>query len=695
MDSDSERGHPGAQLQAPALVGRLLSESGRAVDMFPRLHDEALAAVNGRCSILLQINPRTGLLHPTSVHELDRVPSDPWPVTSPEARAADEAFGNETPLCIPHLATRLPALADVLKTPSALLVPLYLLNEPVGLLAVGVPAPVAQVPDAMTWVSQAFVLALERARMQRDGELQQEIRKLLDGFSRVASSALNLATGLEVFCRDANRLFNAERTSIWMHDRQTRDMVLAASSDPSQNAVGTRVSAESEHSLAAVALRRPRAEFRDSPAGGRSAFFVSSTITVPLRGRRRALGTLVLESARMDPGTELDALDNADEVGRQLSSAIENVQLLEEVIKSRRELEKTVNSLPDLVVVCDARLQIVNANQAFAERVGVPRAQVVGRKLADFLALDVAHWITKLDLTDAAATASQSFNRELEDTVLGGRFSMTVSSLIGQDGDPIGAVLVARDVTPQAKLQAEHAALHDRLSQSEKLAALGQFVAGIAHELNNPLQAVMGHVELMRVRTGLPRDVQRDLNVVFREADRAAKIVRNLLVFAGRRRLARRLVNVNSLVNKALRSRAGACRAAGIEIARHLDDQAPKILADPLLQQAILNIVINAEQALGAGGGGRIEATTKWWPARNLVIVEIRDTGPGIPPEGLERVFEPFYTTKEVGQGTGLGLAITYGIIQDHGGRVLAANHQEGGAVFTIEVPAGRPKDLQ
>jgi PAS domain S-box-containing protein len=662
--------------------------------MFPRLHDEALAAVNGRCSVLLQINPRTGLLHPTSVHGLDRVPSEPWAVASAEARAADEAFGNETPLVVAHLATRLPALADTLGTASALFVPLFLLNEPVGLLVVGVPAPMAHVPDALAWVSQAFVLALERARMQRDAELQQDIRRLLDAFSRVASSALNLATGLEVFCRDANRLFNAERTSIWMHDRQTRDMVLAASSDPSQGEVGTRVSSESEHSPAAVALRRPRAEFRDAPAGDHAAFSVSSTITVPLRGRRRALGTLVLESARMDPGTELDVLDNADEVGRQLSSAIENVQLLEEVIKSRRELEKTVNSLPDLVVVCDARLLIVNANQAFAERVGLPRAQVVGRKLADFLALDAANWIAKLDLTGAGANASQSFSHELDDTVLGGRFSMTVSALIGQDGDPIGAVLVARDLTPQANLQARHDALHDRLSQSEKLAALGQFVAGIAHELNNPLQAVLGHVELMRVRTDLPRELQRELQLVFREADRAAKIVRNLLVFAGRRRLARRLVNVNTLVSKALSSRATACRAAGIETTKHLDDLAPKIVADPLLlQQAILNIVINAEQAVC--GGGRIEAVTKWWPARNLVVIEVRDTGPGIPVDGIDRVFEPFYTTKEVGQGTGLGLAITYGIIQEHAGRVLAANHQEGGAVFTIELPAGRPKDGQ
>jgi C4-dicarboxylate-specific signal transduction histidine kinase len=333
----------------------------------------------------------------------------------------------------------------------------------------------------------------------------------------------------------------------------------------------------------------------------------------------------------------------------------------------------------------------MNVNQAFAERVGLGRDQMVGRLLTDFLGLDATSWLRKLDVCGAGAAIAQSYTHELDDAILGGRFSITVSTLLAPEGDPLGVILVARDITPQTRLEAERTALRDRLTQSEKLAALGQFIAGIAHELNNPLQAVLGHAELMRRRTGLTRDVHRDLQIVYREADRAAKIVRNLLVFAGKRRLARRLVNVNTVVGKALSNRASACRAGGIEIVRQLDEHAPKILADPLLlQEAILNIVINAEQAVAAKGGGRIEARTKSWPARNLVVIEIRDTGPGIPPEVMARIFEPFYTTKEVGQGTGLGLAITYGIVQEHGGHVLAATHQEGGAVFTVELPTGR-----
>jgi two-component system NtrC family sensor kinase len=693
MESDIGSGGQASRAQLPsfALLGRMIAETGRASDIFPLLHEDAVAAVGGRCSVLLQIDPRTALLHPTSSFGIDRRPRDPWMLTPAEARAAGEAFGSAAPLPVADLQARLPALAERLGTDAALIIPLFQLREPLALLVIGVPAPVPCVPDRLLSIAYAFVLAIERARLQREAEMQQEVRRLLDAFSRVASSALNLTTGLEVFCRDANRLFNAERTSIWLHDRHAHDLVLAASSDPSYLARGTRVSIESAHSPAAAAMRRPRAEIHDAPQQEDAASMAASTITVPLKGRRRALGTLVFESLHTDPGAELDLLDNADLVGRQLSGAVENVQLLEEVLRSRREMEKTVNSLPDLVAVCDANLQLMNVNQAFAERVGLGRPQMVGRLLTDFLGLNVTNWLRKLDLCGSGAAAGQSFTWELDDAILGGRFSMTLSTLLSPEGDPLGVILVARDITPQTRLEEERAALHDRLTQSEKLAALGQFIAGIAHELNNPLQAVLGHVELMRRRTGLPRELHRELQTVYREADRAAKIVRNLLVFAGKRRLSRRLVNVNTLVGKALSSRASACRAAGIEIVRRFDDHAPKILADSLLlQEAILNIVINAEQAVSAKGGGRIEACTRSWPARNLVVIEIRDTGPGIPPEVLAHIFEPFYTTKEVGQGTGLGLAITYGIIQEHGGQVLAANHQEGGAVLTLELPTGR-----
>jgi two-component system NtrC family sensor kinase len=269
------------------------------------------------------------------------------------------------------------------------------------------------------------------------------------------------------------------------------------------------------------------------------------------------------------------------------------------------------------------------------------------------------------------------------------------TDLLDPERERVGSVIVARDLTPQTKLEAEREALRQRLTQTEKLAALGQFVAGIAHELNNPLQGVLGHLELLRVTGAFPKQLRREVQTIYREADRAAKIVRNLLVFAGSRRVPHRRVSLNAVIQKVVALRAPALRGADIELVRHYDEKLPRVQSDPLLlHQVFLNMVMNAEHAIAAtGGGGRIEITTAVAEARKVIAATVRDTGSGFPPDVLSRIFEPFYTTKEVGKGTGLGLAIAYGIVQDHGGQIIAANHPDGGAILTVELPmaATRP----
>jgi len=388
----------------------------------------------------------------------------------------------------------------------------------------------------------------------------------------------------------------------------------------------------------------------------------------------------------------LELLERADEMGRQLSSAIENVLLLDAVLRSRRELENTFNSLADLVAVTDEEGRLVYMNLAFLGRIGRQPETLINRPLADVVGPAARELFERARGAASLEYEGQTPNitsGEVEDAALGGTFHVTLTPLVGEGRASMGLVLVARDITPQAQLEAERTALRNRLVQSEKLAALGQFVAGIAHELNNPLQGVLGHLELLRTTGAFPKALRRDMQRIYREADRAAKIVRNLLVFAGSRRLVRRQTSINAILSRVLALRAPAFRAAGIEVVRHHEEGLPRVKADPLLmQQAILNIMLNAEQAV-SGGGGRIETRTAVCDRGGTrhVIVEIRDTGPGIGPEAMPRLFEPFYTTKEVGKGTGLGLAITYGIIQEHGGQIAAANHPDGGAVFTVQLP--------
>ncbi len=508
-------------------------------------------------------------------------------------------------------------------------------------------------------------------------------RELARTFWRGVTSTQGLGAALDEVLQEFNRHVGAERTSVWLHDRRDRSLSLVASSDPAVRDAGQKVAASDPDAPAARGLRldQPQVLGIESHRGG------EPVLITPLRGWRRALGTLVLEGRRQDePG---DRLDLAGDLGRQLSDGIENVQLLEEMLRQRRLLEDTFNSLVDLVVVTDREHRVVQMNDAFAMRLGRARAELLERPLAELVGTDLAEWAAATDADLAAERV-----RALEHPGLGGNFVVTMTPLINGDDEPVGTVLVARDVTRQTRLEAEREALRARLAQSEKLAALGQFVAGIAHEINNPLQGVLGHLELLVVAPpapGIPpasvRDLRRNLRRIYREADRAAKIVQNLLTFSGSHRKIRRRVHVERVLTRALASRRRALTRGHIDIIRDQKDEAATIVGDPLLlQQAFLNLLINAEHAIAASGRpGAITISTRCSDGR--VITTVRDTGAGMADDVVPRIFDPFFTTKAVGEGTGLGLAITYGIVQEHGGTIHAANSRDGGAVFTIELP--------
>jgi PAS domain S-box-containing protein len=661
----------------------LLAHSRRLTDLLPDLHRRALESTGGVRSLLFQHNPRNGLLHPTSGYGLDELHIDPWSPAAAELDIVSSAFGRLEPTFVSDVDRQMPDLARRLGTHSALLLPLATETERTGLLAIGfeaAPSAGALAIDA-TEIGDGFLAALEINRLRQQADLQRDLRELFDELAAALGASLRLAPGLDGLCRGASRLFGADRTSVWLHDRRARRLLLAASSDPDEVARAQPVPADDPLAPSSAAMRGSRAA-----ALHLDGDLATAVVTVPLRGYRRALGTIVLDGVRVETGGELDLLDRADELGRQLSSAIESMQLLDDVLRAARELENSLDSIAHLVVVADPKGNVVRANQAFAARVRLTQEELRDRMLADCVGPELAAWLEQSAARPAGTTASC----EVFDPVLNGRFRVTATDLMSHHRERSGIVMVARDVTPHTQLEAEREELRKRLAQSEKLAALGQFVAGIAHELNNPLQGVLGHLELLRATGAFPRPLRREMQTIYREADRAAKIVRNLLVFTGSRRLARRQVSLSGVLQKVIGLRQTALRAEEIEVVRHYEERLPRVAGDPLLlHQAFLNMVMNAEQAIATTGRpGRIEiALAADGPSRRLVTT-IRDTGPGIAPDALTRIFEPFYTTKEVGKGTGLGLAIAYGIVQEHGGLITAANHPDGGAVMTIELPA-------
>jgi PAS domain S-box-containing protein len=663
-------------------LARSVAQGAQPSDLLLELHREVLAATGGGRSVILQRSGRSGDFVATSGRGFEQL-GGTW-LQGASAAALAKTAAAETPrVCA--LDNLLP-LRQRLDAARALIVPLAGAGSATFLIV----ADPAVLQDEAIEIGDGarveFALALELVRLGREAAFHRRVHELLLGFSRGISATLSVAGALESLSAETNALFGTRRTSVWLHNRRDRELVLAASSDPAHAATAARVATDSD-AMASRGLRLDRPEI--------AVEGTERALIAPLRGWRRALGTLVVDG---DP-TDLDDqqfIDAAYDLGRQLSVALENVQLLEGVLQQRRLLEDTFNSLIDLVVVTDNSLRVVQMNGAFAARVGSPRSEVRERPLADFVGAEMAEWVAVPEApgrsADAASSAVSTIarTRQFTDGRLGGIFAATVTPLIDQDGEPVGRVLVARDITEQTRLETEREALRQRLAQSEKLASLGQFVAGIAHEMNNPLQGVLGHLELLIDTSEAARPVRPTLRRIYQEGERAAKIVRNLLVFTGARRMSRRRLRMGRVLGRALASRAAALRRSRIEVARQETDGVPVIAGDALLlQQALLNILINAEHAIASTGApGRIEVCVAPTADGGGVRLTIRDTGPGIPPEALPRIFDPFFTTKEVGQGTGLGLAITYGIIQEHGGTIQAANAQEGGAQFVIELPA-------
>lgn len=249
---------------------------------------------------------------------------------------------------------------------------------------------------------------------------------------------------------------------------------------------------------------------------------------------------------------------------------------------------------------------------------------------------------------------------------------------------------LVRDVSDRRRIEDQSRDVSQQVLQAEKLAALGQTVSGVAHELNNPLATILTWSERL---AGRPLDdvARQGIDTILSESERAAKIVRNLLTFSRKRHTTRTMVDLNQVVRETLALRSYEHRVSNVTIIDGLATGLPQVFADPHhLKQVLLNLIINAEQAMLSAHGRGALITRSWYEAdRDAVILELNDDGPGVPDDVRTRIFDPFFTTKDVGKGTGLGLTVAYAIMQDHGGEIQVRSAEGGGASFFIELPAG------
>lgn len=350
-----------------------------------------------------------------------------------------------------------------------------------------------------------------------------------------------------------------------------------------------------------------------------------------------------------------------------------------ELQKERDFSSKILSHTQSLILVTDTEGVISYANRRWSG-LGFQQNHIVGHAFPDLCAAPRRDALRQALAAVARGQQVDNFDLPL---VRGdgacGQFSVNLSPISNEDGKVSSIVVVMTDFTDSALLRS-------KLVHAEKMAAVGQLVSGVAHEVNNPLTAILGFTDLLMENPDLPESARRDLRVILQEAQRTKQIVQNLLSFARQMPPRRQPVQLNSILQRTVQLRSYDFISHGIQVLERLDESLPEIVGDShQLQQVFLNIINNAYDAVReCGRPARIEIIS----ARSSGYVEVsfRDNGIGISDP--DRIFDPFFTTKDVGKGTGLGLSICYGIVREHGGEIVCHNNLDSeGATFIVRLP--------
>lgn len=409
---------------------------------------------------------------------------------------------------------------------------------------------------------------------------------------------------------------------------------------------------------------------------------------------RRVLGVLLVGAPVDRPMMDLNLLTA---IGNQLGQALEKCRFYQQARDRGEELSALFDSISDLIYVVDNRYQIAASNEALwrwlLKRSGLSSSEgqsksfsIVGQICYQTLYGRDAP-CEACQMADALRTGAHIQWTEHRRRSHGSREEWEISAFPIQAGrvDPSQAIILARDVTERRTLEAS-------LSQSEKLAALGQLAAGLAHEINNPLTAIVANVQLLMKDTESDDSSYESLALIKQASDRAVRVVRNLLDFARQEQYEFRPTDINASLRAALELVRHQFLIAQVKVVKDLAPSLPSALASgDHLQGVWLNLLLNARDAVTQELRSDTEPCT-WVTSRlrddGVLEVAIRDNGVGIPPDQLSRVFDPFFTTKDPGKGTGLGLSTSFHVVKQHGGEIKVDSEVGIGTTFTVLLPA-------
>ena len=547
--------------------------------------------------------------------------------------------------------------------------------------------PVVLAAGAFAWFAlrqHRRVRDAEADRLRTAEELNRRLSELfwLQELSYVLSESIELERIVEQVVRYAMRFIDARGALVALvgENGAADDYLIAAADGVLAGLKGQRVP-RSDPGLVARSAQGERLELIRSegiatPIAGTMA--VQTAAAVPLRAHGEVVGSLVV----VDPRTGTLAPDDIrllSTVATHAAVAIANARFFELVRRGKEQWETAFDALSEGMAVVDDQGKVVRANRSLAAMLGQTPPAVIGSHLCHAL-LGRSHAL--MELLDAvrrgerpAAIVERSENHAHT-------FRINAARVPGSEPAP-NAVVLVQDVTEQQTMEAN-------LIQSEKLATVGQLVSGVAHELNNPLTSIAGLSEFLLEQKELGQGDRGHLKVIHEQAERAGRIVRNLLTFARKGPAERSRVDLNDVVQRTLLLMSYDFKLRHVDAKTTLAATLPDVLGDRhALQQVVLNLLTNAAQAAAGNPPDqpRLVEIETWFDTQ--IHVRISDNGPGIPEHVVRQLFTPFFTTKDTGQGTGLGLSISYSILEAHEGHIAYERPAGGatGASFRIDLP--------
>ena len=375
-----------------------------------------------------------------------------------------------------------------------------------------------------------------------------------------------------------------------------------------------------------------------------------------------------------------DALGNVVQIRGLMLDVTEQKMFQSQLQRERDFNQKILNTTQSMILVLDTAGLISYANRRCYEA-GYRKDELIGHRLVEWV--ESSHREDFDAALQTTAHGQQVDNLELRvrraDASLG-HFSISLSPMRDEANQVNSVVVVMTDITDAALLQA-------KLAHAEKMATIGRLVSGVAHEVNNPLAAILGFTDLLLENPEMPIAAREDLQIILQETQRTKEIVQDLLSFARQRPTQKEPVNVNAVLRQTIKLRSYDFSSHGVEVSEDFEANLSPTLGDgQQLQQVFLNILNNAYDAIQESGNhGRIRIRTR--RAEDDIEVAFMDNGTGVVDS--ERIFDPFFTTKQAGKGTGLGLSICYGIVRAHGGEILCWNNEgESGSTFVVRLPA-------